>query len=116
MGNGDVGIRLWGGTGHTVGNTTGGGNTVAYNGADGIEVNGGQDDDRSRVVGAGGPVPALEHTIRGNSIHTNTGLGINNLNGGNEELAPPVLGGRAVHDHGNRVRQLHHRRLLRRRR
>ena len=91
MPNGDVGIRVWGGDGSTIGNTSGGGNEVAHNGTDGIEVDGGQSDDRSRVVSAGGPVPALHHTIRGNSIHSNSGIGIDNLNGGNEELAPPVV-------------------------
>jgi hypothetical protein len=51
------------------------GNLIANNGGDGV------------YVGPG----AVSNAIRRNSIHTNTGLGINNDLGGNAELAPPVI-------------------------
>ena len=35
----------------------------------------------------------LGNTIRGNSIHSNGGKGIENVNGGNAELPPPVITG-----------------------
>ena len=112
MANSEVGIRVWGGDGSTIGNTSGGGNEIAYNGAAGIEVDGGQTDDRSRVASAGGTAPALHHTIRGNSVYGNTGLGIDNLNDGNEELAPPVLVANESGVLRHRLRQLHRRHLL----
>ena len=36
-------------------------------------------------------VNAIRNPVRGNSIHTNGGKGIENVTGGNAELAPPVI-------------------------
>ena len=58
---------------------TGAGNIIAFNGANAVVVD-----------GASAP-PAVNNSIRGNSIHTNAGLGIDLLNGGNGLLAAPVL-------------------------
>ncbi|HEU4758898.1 MAG TPA: hypothetical protein VFT91_02835, partial [Dehalococcoidia bacterium] len=59
---------------NTIGGTNpGDGNVIAFNGGDGIEVN-----------GASAPA-ATGNAIRGNSIHSNTGLEINNVSGGNLE-------------------------------
>ncbi|MCH8919678.1 MAG: hypothetical protein IIA23_03115, partial [Chloroflexi bacterium] len=57
----------------------GDGNVIAFNGGDGVEV-------------FGGVAPAATgNSIRGNSIHSNGALGINNSAGGNTELLPPIL-------------------------
>jgi parallel beta-helix repeat protein len=65
---------------NAIGGTTAGmGNLIAYNsGAAGV-----------RVEDAG----ATGNTIRGNSIHSNLGDGIQNSDGGNAELAPPAITG-----------------------
>jgi hypothetical protein len=52
------------------------GNIIAYNGGPGIRVR-----DPS----------AVSNTITCNSIHSNTGLGIDNANGGNLELSAPTI-------------------------
>ena len=52
------------------------GNVIAFNYGDGVLVSG------SGVTG---------NTISGNSIHSNGGKGIENTNGGNMELAPPII-------------------------
>ena len=52
------------------------GNTIAHNGRHGVEV-----------VGTG----TIGNKIRGNSIHSNEGVGIENSDGGNTELPPPVI-------------------------
>jgi len=57
----------------------GDGNVIAFNGSDGVEVN-----------GAVAPA-ATGNSIRGNSIHSNVGDEINNSFGGNTELLPPIL-------------------------
>ena len=57
-------------------NTVGPGNLISGNSGDGVLVL---------------PFFAIGNTIQGNSIHSNAGLGINNLNGGNTELAPPAV-------------------------
>ena len=63
----------------TIGGTTAGmGNLIAYNTGDGV-----------RVEDAG----ATGNTIRGNSIHSNHWYGIQNMYGGNTELAPPAITG-----------------------
>jgi parallel beta-helix repeat protein len=63
---------------NTIGDTTAGmGNLVAYNWI-GIRVEG---------------TLATGNTIRGNSIHSNDVHGIQNFDGGNGELAPPVITG-----------------------
>jgi hypothetical protein len=62
---------------NTIGGTTpGDGNVIAHNTGDGVEVNG------SATTG---------NAVRGNSIHSNTGLEINNVAGGNLELLPPTI-------------------------
>ena len=58
------------------GSTTSEGNVIAYNGSDGVLVDG---------SGSTG------NTISHNSITANGGSGIENQNGGNTELAPPVI-------------------------
>ena len=57
-------------------NTIGPGNLISRNGGDGVLVF---------------PFFATGNTITGNSIHSNAGLGINNLAGGNTELTPPTV-------------------------
>ncbi len=78
LGNGGHGVWIDNG-GHTIGGTGEGfGNVIAYNEGDGV-----------RVDGAG----ATLNTIRGNSIHSNTGKGIETMSGGNGEPAAPVITG-----------------------
>jgi parallel beta-helix repeat protein len=72
-----VHIRLVG-QNNTIGGTTAGmGNLIAYNHWAGVRVTDGT---------------ATGNTIRGNSIHSNEGMGID-LQGGNTELAPPAITG-----------------------
>ena len=52
------------------------GNTIAFNTSDGVEVSG---------------AATIGNAVRGNSIYYNDGLAINNVAGGNTELAPPVI-------------------------
>jgi hypothetical protein len=52
------------------------GNVIAFNGGDGVRVDGNC---------------AVFNTIRVNSIHSNDGMGIENINGGNWELPPPNI-------------------------
>ena len=78
LANGGTGVAITSGA-HT--NTVGGiltglGNTIAFNGGDGVLVDG------SGTTG---------NQIRGNSIHNNSSKGIENTNGGNLGLAPPVI-------------------------
>jgi parallel beta-helix repeat protein len=64
---------------NTIGGTASGeGNTIAFNTEAGVEVDG---------------VATTGNAIRGNSIHSNGGKGIENTDGGNEELAPPTITG-----------------------
>jgi hypothetical protein len=71
------GIYLGAGVDNTIGGTAPGeGNLIAYNNGDGVRVE---------------YVSATGNAIRGNSIHSNGGLGIENIHGGNTELAPPVI-------------------------
>ena len=73
------GVYLAGAPDNTIGGSgPGEGNTIALNGQDGV-----------RVLGA----TATGNTIRGNSVHSNDGKGIENESGGNTELAPPVITG-----------------------
>ncbi len=51
-------------------------NTIAWNEGDGVLING---------------TGTLHNTLYRNSIHDNTGLGINNESGGNRELVPPQI-------------------------
>ena len=75
LGNSYSGVDIIGAPGNTIGGTSEGeGNTIAHNTGDGVAV-----------------AVATGNTIRGNSIHSNGGLGIDNYNGGNTELTPPVV-------------------------
>jgi parallel beta-helix repeat protein len=73
-------------------------NTIAFN-ADGVHVdrsNGNYIGSNSIHSNADDGVyidAATGNSIRGNSIHSNGGKGIANINGGNNELPPPVLTG-----------------------
>jgi hypothetical protein len=63
----------------TIGGTAAGeGNLIAFNTGNGVDI-----------VGPS----TTTNTIRGNSIHSNGGKGIDNANGGNTELAPPLITG-----------------------
>jgi CSLREA domain-containing protein len=76
LGNGP-GVIVEVGSGNTVGGTAAGAeNTIAYNTNAGVTVDG---------------ATATGNTIRGNHIYANGGLGIDNANGGNTELAPPII-------------------------
>jgi len=75
MPNGGHGILLFDGVQY---NTIGPGNVIAYNTGDGVRVDG---------------EATLYNTITQNSITGNGGLGIENINGGNTELPPPVITG-----------------------
>ena len=76
----NTGVVIAGGAqNNTIGGTAAGeGNLIAFNTGDGVHV------DDSGTTG---------NTIRGNSIHSNGGKGIENVDGGNIELAPPVITG-----------------------
>lgn len=73
LGNEGHGVAVHDGAGP---NTIGPRNTIAYNGANGVEVQG------SDAVG---------NSITANSIHNNDGVGIRNWEGGNLELPPPTI-------------------------
>ncbi|MEX0682627.1 MAG: dockerin type I domain-containing protein [Dehalococcoidia bacterium] len=78
LGNSAYGVHISdGASGNAIGGTGAGeSNTIAFNTADGV-----------RVESAG----TTGNTIRGNSIHDNGGLGIENIDGGNTELTPPLI-------------------------
>src|SRR5438034_3000756 len=62
---------------NTVGGTAASqGNIIVFNGGDGVRVDG---------------AASINNTVRSNSIHSNQGKAIENINGGNVELAPPVV-------------------------
>ena len=64
---------------NVVGGTAADGNVTAFNGRDGVHV------DRQACGNVVGDL------LWENSIHDNSGKGIENINGGNTELAPPVV-------------------------
>ncbi|MCH8050469.1 MAG: right-handed parallel beta-helix repeat-containing protein [Chloroflexi bacterium] len=90
-----------GASNNTIGGTTSGaGNVISGNAFSGVFIDGapsntigpsnvisGNRNDGVRISGA----DAIGNTITGNSIHDNTGLGINNMTGGNTELTPPTV-------------------------
>jgi hypothetical protein len=79
MGNGGNGVWIATATDNDVGTANGAdANTIAFNTSDGVEVN-------------AESAPTTGNSIRVNSIHDNGGLGINNVSGGNNEPAPPVI-------------------------
>ena len=73
LGNLNEGVLIDEGAGR---NSIGPGNIIAHNGQDGVRVDG------SDTVG---------NTITANSIYDNEGWGIQNLEGGNAELSPPMV-------------------------
>jgi len=75
--NGGNGIEIVGSSSDSLVGGTGAGeaNLIAYNDGDGVKVDG----------------DTTGNTISGNSIHSNGGQGIENTDGGNTELAPPVI-------------------------
>jgi hypothetical protein len=66
------GVDIWGFSEHAYVHY----NTIAFNSGDGVHVD-----------------TSTGNSIRANSIHSNAGKGIENINGGNNELLPPVLTG-----------------------
>jgi hypothetical protein len=77
LSNGGPGVEVtWGCAWHNVIGRPGEGNVIAFNGGDGVRVEGGC---------------AVFDTIRVNSIHSNSGMGIENFNGGNWEIPPPNI-------------------------
>lgn len=78
LGNTRDGVVIMDGAQNNVigGDTPGERNIIAFNGLRGVEV-----------VGA----TTTSNTITQNSIHSNVGLGINLLSGGNTELSPPTI-------------------------
>ena len=78
LANSGSGVLIDGGaSGNTIGGTAPGeGNTIAFNTQDGVRVSG---------------ATTINNAVRGNSIHSNVGAGINNFSGGNRDLAPPTV-------------------------
>ncbi len=78
LGNDSQGVYICSDSSHNRigGSDPGEGNVIAYNRGPGVRVNGDN---------------TIENTLTHNSIHSNLGLGIVNLNGGNRELAPPAI-------------------------
>ena len=79
LGNTRCGVYILSGSANTVGGTaSGGGNTIAFNGAlygeDGVRVDGG-----------------TGTAITANSVHSNVGKGIELLGSGNNGLPPPII-------------------------
>jgi hypothetical protein len=74
-------------------------NTIAFNAGDGVHVDAstgnyiGSNSIHSNADDGVYIDAATGNSIRGNSIHSNGGKGIANINGGNNELPPPVLTG-----------------------
>ena len=76
LGNTQTGVWI-SGPGNAIGGISeGADNVIAYNGSDGVRVYGGT---------------ATGNSIRANSIQSNGAKGIENINGGNTELPPPVI-------------------------
>ena len=87
LGNSSSGVLINASASNTVGGTaSGAANTIAHNGGDGVRVEG-----------------ATANTIRTDSIYSNGRKGIENINGGNAELAPPLIDtvGGSVSGHTN---------------
>ena len=78
LGNLLGGVTITGSTNTIGGTAAGAGNVIAFNDRDGVKTDGYYYDPTG-------------NTIRGNSIHSNDLRGIQNTNGGNMELAPPVI-------------------------
>ncbi len=76
--NDGPGVLLESGANHNTIGGPGEGNVIAFNNSDGVLVDGGS---------------TTFNAVRGNSIHSNTGMGIENINGGNSEIAGPNIAG-----------------------
>lgn len=78
LGNREAGVEISEGASRNIigGGASGTRNIIAHNGSDGVTVHGGN---------------TTGNAIRGNSISDNANRGINLTNGGNGELAPPVI-------------------------
>jgi len=77
LGNGWFGVYIYQAFGNTIGGTVAGaGNVIAWNTGNGVRVDG---------------ASATGNTIRGSSIHSNGGKGVENIDGGNNELPPPIV-------------------------
>jgi photosystem II stability/assembly factor-like uncharacterized protein len=74
LGNAGDGVSITTSTNNVGGTAAGAGNTIAFNGNDGVKVSGG-----------------TGNAIRANSIHDSTTLGIELVNGGNNNQPAPVL-------------------------
>jgi len=103
LGNG-IGITIspfgGGASNSTIGGTTSGeGNVIAFSADDGVQVDGvgstGNVIRGNSIHSNGGDGVQVDgstgNVIRGNSIHSNVGKGIENINGGNMELTPPTI-------------------------
>jgi hypothetical protein len=78
LGNLSMGVLVAESSDNEIGGTAPGeGNTIAFN------------DRGVRMDGGGGPTTG--NSVRGNSIHSNTQQGILNIDGGNNQLAPPEI-------------------------
>jgi hypothetical protein len=80
IGNAGPGVLISGASGNEVGSTEGDGNTIANNGDAGVKIN------NVEFV-------TNHNTIRGNSIHTNTMLGIDLSKLANDDIQAPVITG-----------------------
>ncbi|MBC8233929.1 hypothetical protein H8E77_30645, partial [bacterium] len=81
LGNASCGVSIWDGPqSNTIGGTR---NTIAFNGGNGVEVNGEETD---------------FNKISQNSMHDNVGMGIDLVNGGNDEIAPPNITSNSLAD------------------
>jgi hypothetical protein len=75
LGNGGNGVVIRGGAGNAIGGrAAGAGNTIAFNGGDGVLVDG-----------------SIRNAILGNAIFANGNLGIELVNGGNNDQVAPLL-------------------------
>jgi len=105
LGNSSHGVHILNmGSNNTIGGTSEGeDNVIVYNGGDGVRVD-------------GYPSSTTGNSILSNSIHSNSGKGIENINGGNNELAPPIVDsvGVSLRPHRAQVLPLHRGGLLRR--
>ena len=88
---------------HIGGLSVGERNVIAYSGRDGVRVD-------------GTTPPNAQNYVDRNSIHHNAGKGIENINGGNGELAPPVMANPSAPADGDSVPGLRRADPLRRRR
>ena len=80
LGNGGHGLAISANATTVGGVGAGEANVIAFNGGDGVRIDGG-----------GSGFWGLNNSVRGNSIFSNGGKGIENSYGGNNELPPPIV-------------------------